>query len=186
MFVLQQSFTENFFFEISDKKYEKIYQRCKDMKNVNYLGYQKHEEIIKLLQQTHIFAYPSCWIETSCISAIEAMAAGCQVVTSNLGALYETCAPFGTLVGFDRNFYNLEKKYSKALLKSIKNYWSEENQEHCRFFKVPTAEKQENQRFFKVWPEGNQENHMFFKVFKQKFFLKNLISYPNRHCLTKR
>jgi len=76
----------------------------------------------------HIFAHPSIWPETSCISAIESMAAGCEVVTTNLGALYETCSPFGTFVNFDRNFSNLEKRYSKVLLNSIKNYWSDENQ----------------------------------------------------------
>ena len=68
---------------------------------------------IKLLQQTHICAYPSCWIETSCLAAIEAMAAGCEVVSTNLGALYETCSPFGTFVGFDRNWDNLEKRFRK-------------------------------------------------------------------------
>ena len=56
------------------------------------------------------------------------MAAGCEVVTTNLGALYETCSPFGTFVNFDRNFDNLEKKYGKVLLNSIKNFWSDENQ----------------------------------------------------------
>ena len=76
----------------------------------------------------HIFSHPSIWHETSCIAAIEAMAASCEVVTTNLGALYETCSPFGTFVNFDRNFNNLEKRYSKVLLNSIKNYWSEENQ----------------------------------------------------------
>ncbi len=76
----------------------------------------------------YIFAHTSIWPETSCIAAIESMAAGCEVVTTNLGALYETCAPFGTFVNFDRNFDNLEKRYSKALLNSIKNYWSDENQ----------------------------------------------------------
>ena len=116
------------FFEISDDKYKKIYQRCKDIKNVNYLGYQKHEDIIKLLQDTHIFAYPSCWIETSCISAIEAMAAGCEVVTSNLGALYETCSPFARLVHFNQNLNIFEKSYKQQLNESIKNFWNNENQ----------------------------------------------------------
>ena len=60
------------------------------------------------------------------------MAAGCEIVSTNLGALYETCSPFGTFVSFDRNFNNLEKKYSKALVNSIENFWSSENQEKLR------------------------------------------------------
>ena len=76
----------------------------------------------------HIFTHPSIWPETSCIAAIEAMAAGCETVTTNLVALYETCSPFGTFVSFDRNFDNLEKRYANVLSNSIKNYWSDENQ----------------------------------------------------------
>ena len=120
------------FDEVYAKKYENIFNECKKTRNVNYLGFIDNKKIIELLKKTHIYAFPSIWPETSCISAIEAMAAGCEIVSTNLGALYETCAPFGTLVGFDRNFDNLEKKYSKALLKSIKNYWSEENQEKLK------------------------------------------------------
>ena len=108
--------------------YEKLFEECKKTKNINYYGYLENNKIIDLLKQTHIFTYPSIWPETSCISAIEAMAAGCEVLTTNLGALYETCSPFSNFVGFDRDFRNLEKKYTEALLKSIKDYWSEENQ----------------------------------------------------------
>ena len=120
------------FDEVYAKKYENIFNECKKTRNVNYLGFIDNKKIIELLKKTHIYAFPSIWPETSCISAIEAMAAGCEIVSTNLGALYETCAPFGTLVGFDRNFDNLEKKYSKALLKSIKNYWSDENQKKLK------------------------------------------------------
>jgi len=147
------------FFELSDKKYEKIYQRCKDMKNVNYLGYQKHEELIKLLQQTHIFAYPSCWIETSCISAIEAMAAGCQVVTSNLGALYETCSPFAKLVHFNQNLNIFEKSYEQELSNAIKHYWSKENQK-----KLANQSQVINEQY--NWKNRSQEWIEFLKKFQ--------------------
>ena len=66
--------------------------------------------MIEKLKKMHIFAYPSIWPETSCVAAIEAMAAGCETVTTNLGALYETCSPFGTFVNFDRNLDSLEKR----------------------------------------------------------------------------
>ncbi len=111
------------------KTYENLFKECKETKNVNYFGFLKNEEIINLLKKMHIFSYPSVWPETSCVSAIESMAAGCEAVVTNLGALYETCSPFGTFVNFDRNFDNLEKKYEMTLLNSIKNYWSNENQE---------------------------------------------------------
>ena len=113
---------------LDGKKYENIFNECKNTKNINYFGFLENKKIIELLKKMHIFSYPSVWPETSCIAAIEAMAAGCEVVSTSLGALYETCSPFGTFINFDRNFDNLEKRYSKILLNSIKNYWSDENQ----------------------------------------------------------
>ena len=99
------------------------------MKNVNYYGFMQNDKIINLLKEMHICSFPSIWPETSCISAIESMAAGCQMVTTNLGALYETCAPFGTFVGFDKNLNNLSKKYELKLIDSINNFWSKNNQD---------------------------------------------------------
>ena len=116
------------FDDMLGKKYKNIFDECKSMKNVNYLGFVKNTKIVELLKNMHIYTFPSVWPETSCISAIEAMAAGCEIVTSNLGALYETCTPFGTFVGFDSNFDNFEKKYQQTLENSIKNFWSKENQ----------------------------------------------------------
>ena len=114
------------------KTYESLFQDCKNTKNVNYIGFLDNKKVIDLLKKTHIFSYPSIWPETSCISAIEAMAAGCEIVTTNLGALYETCSPFGTFVNFDRNFENLEKRYKEMLVNSIKNFWSKKNQDKLK------------------------------------------------------
>ena len=116
------------FDSVLGKTYESIFNECKNTKNVNYFGFLDNKKIIQMLKKMHIFSYPSIWPETSCIAAIESMAAGCEVVTTNLGALSETCSSFGTFVNFDRNFDNLEKKYSEVLLNSINNFWSDENQ----------------------------------------------------------
>ena len=116
------------FDSVLGKTYESIFNECKNTKNVNYFGFLDNKKIIQMLKKMHIFSHPSIWPETSCVAAIESMAAGCEVVTTNLGALSETCSSFGTFVNFDRNFDNLEKKYSEVLLNSIKNFWSDENQ----------------------------------------------------------
>ena len=120
------------FSQTHNDKYQHIFDECKKMKNVNYYGFMQNDKIINLLKEMHICSFPSIWPETSCISAIESMAAGCQMVTTNLGALYETCAHFGTFVSFDRNLDNLEKKYKKTLADSIENYWSETNQKKLK------------------------------------------------------
>ena len=116
------------FDSVLGKKFENIFNECKNTKNINYFGFVDNKKIIQMLKKMHIFSHPSIWPETSCIAAIESMAAGCEVVTTNLGALTETCSSFGTFVNFDRNFDSLEKKYSEVLFNSIKNFWSNENQ----------------------------------------------------------
>ena len=116
------------FDSILGKNYEELFNECKSTKNVNYFGFLKNEKIIEQLKKVHIFAHPSIWPETSCIAAIESMAAGCEVVTTNLGALNETCSPFGKIINFDKNPEKLEKNYSDALLDSIKNFWTDKTQ----------------------------------------------------------
>jgi glycosyltransferase involved in cell wall biosynthesis len=67
------------------------------------------------MQYTHIFAYPSVWEETFCISAIESMAAGNMAVVTNFGALFETCAEFAHYVNYDKDFKTLARKFAVAL-----------------------------------------------------------------------
>jgi glycosyltransferase involved in cell wall biosynthesis len=56
------------------------------------------KDLAKEFLQAGILFYPCHFEETSCITAIEAMAGGCVPVTSRLGALAETIAEAGVLV----------------------------------------------------------------------------------------
>ena len=117
------------------KTYKELFDECKNTKNVNYFGFLKNEKIIEKLKKMHIFAHPSIWPETSCVAAIESMAAGCEVVTTDLGALNETCAPFGKIINFEKKPEDLETKYTEALLDSIKNFWSDKTQKKLKLQK---------------------------------------------------
>ena len=110
-------------FEESEKgKFDALFEKCKNTKNVNYLGYGLNTQIIDLLKDTHIYAYPSIFEETSCLAVIEAMSAGCHVVTTNYGALPETCAEFATMIEFDSSVQNLIERYAQTLNSVIDNY----------------------------------------------------------------
>ena len=110
-------------FEENEKgKFDELFNKCKNTPNVNYHGYASNEEIRKALLTTHIYSYPSIFAETSCLAIIEAMSAGCHVVTTNYGALPETCGEFATMIEFDSSGQNLIERYADTLNSVIDNY----------------------------------------------------------------
>lgn len=75
-----------------DKDFEELFNRLKANPKVHYHGTVSNDEIREALQQAHILAYPSIWLETSCLVLLEAMSAGLICVHPNYGALYETAS----------------------------------------------------------------------------------------------
>ena len=110
-----------------DHVFKPLFDRASNMKNVNYKGYGENSVVREALQQSHIFAYPSTFEETSCMAAIEAGSAGCKLITTNYGALYETGSEYATMVPFNSNRSMLVRSYAKALNQAINNYLKQEN-----------------------------------------------------------
>ena len=81
-----------------------------------------NSKIREQLMNTHIFAYPSYFQETSCISMIEALAAGCSVVASNLAALPETAMGFARLYGYIPNRQKHVERFARELKQTITEY----------------------------------------------------------------
>ena len=103
------------FKQANDDKYQALYDQAKQLKNVNYIGYKPNEYIKEHLKDYQLFVYPSIWEETFCISALEAMAAGLYCITTNYGALYETCAEFPMYIPYSDNYKSLARKFAQGI-----------------------------------------------------------------------
>ena len=99
----------------NDDKYQDLYDQAKTLKNVNYLGYRSNDFILSKLPYYHMFAYPSIWEETSCISLLESMAAGLYCMTTNYGALFETGAEFPVYINYETNLVNLAHQFAEGI-----------------------------------------------------------------------
>jgi len=120
------------FYEANDKQYQELYDQAKALPNVNYIGYQPNEYIKENLHKYHMFAYPSIWEETFCISALEAMAAGCYLITTDYGALYETCAEFASYVPYQKSYDNLAQGFAMAIQAASQGLESEAVKKHLK------------------------------------------------------
>lgn len=80
-----------------DEPYKPLFEQCEQHPNINYHGALPNDQLREHLKNQHILAFPSTWVETSCLVLMEAMSAGMLCVHSNLGALYETGANWTTM-----------------------------------------------------------------------------------------
>jgi glycosyltransferase involved in cell wall biosynthesis len=65
---------------------------------VNFYGKTPRKTLHKFFADAHIHAYPSTYPETSCLTQMEALSAGCYSVHTELGALPETSLGHGTMI----------------------------------------------------------------------------------------
>jgi glycosyltransferase involved in cell wall biosynthesis len=103
------------FKKVSDNQFTALYDKAKTIKNVNYKGYLNHKELMKILHTYDCYIHPSTFEETFCLAAMESLAAGLVTVTTDLGALYETCAEFPIYVPYLKDKEALSKQFAGAI-----------------------------------------------------------------------
>jgi glycosyltransferase involved in cell wall biosynthesis len=140
--------------------WEDLFDRAKAMKNVNYHGYASNDEIKSALQNAHIFSYPSIFEETACLAMIEAGAAGCQLLTTNLGALLETGSEYARMIPIQSNEKLLAANYAQALNETIDGYWNHDNQEMLK-------EQSDFYNKYYNWDRRAKEWNRFFEIISQ-------------------
>jgi glycosyltransferase involved in cell wall biosynthesis len=111
-----------------DKPYEQIFDMIRNHPQMTYHGYQPNDVVRKALTEAHIFAYPSIWQETSCIAAIEALSAGCEIVCPNLAALPETTGHWANMYQWDERVNQHANMFANRLYGAIMNIRNDNTQ----------------------------------------------------------
>lgn len=136
-------------------KFDWLFDKCRLTKGVNYKGYAVNKAVRRALQHAHIFAYPSVFEETSCLAAIEAGAAGCRIVTTDYGALKETCGDYAEYIPYNLKKSDLVESYAKVLESNINNYWSY------------TDKLRKQADYFNDYYSWNNRKHQWTNLFKE-------------------
>lgn len=102
-----------------DVTQRQVLDKVKAHPKIRYFGSVSNDVIRMALQGAHIFAYPSTFLETSCISLIEAMSAGCLCVHSDIAALPETAAGYTNMYSYDRAYINHHITFKAKLEEAI-------------------------------------------------------------------
>ena len=140
----------------NDQQFEPLYEQAEKLSNVNYIGYKPNEYIKEMMPNYDMFVYPSIFEETSCASALEALASGVHVITNNFGALYETCAEWPVYINYSTNYESMAMATGEAINTAAKYLHEDFIQDHL----------EEQQKFYKrfySWEKKGMEWTSFLK-----------------------
>jgi glycosyltransferase involved in cell wall biosynthesis len=88
--------------------------------NLVFHGRVNQTELAEAFKQSKVWTYPTAFHETSCITAMEAQAAGCVPVTSRLGALPET-VKYGVLINPPNDSPEYHKQFVSETVRLLRD-----------------------------------------------------------------
>ena len=140
----------------NEDHFKDLYEQAEKLPNVNYIGYKPNEYILEKMPSYDMFVYPSIFEETSCASALEALASGVHVITNNFGALYETCAEWPVYVNYSTDYESMAVATGNAIEVAASYLHEDFMQDHL----------EEQQKFYKrfySWKKKGMEWTSFLK-----------------------
>lgn len=115
------------------------------------------KELALELLKSSLLTYPCHFEETSCITAMEAMAAGCPIVTSKLAALPETIQDAGVFIDGVPGSNSYLEKFIEAVDHLLTN----------RMFFETLAQKAKNRALNFTWEKTAENLLQYLKIFHQ-------------------
>lgn len=103
-------------------RYADLYRACDETEGIKRVGSLAQPQLARELRRTAVLAYANHFPETSCIAAIEALAAGCLVVTSDLGALGETTCGCARLVLIESDPAGYAERFIAATVEALQQW----------------------------------------------------------------
>jgi predicted O-linked N-acetylglucosamine transferase (SPINDLY family)/glycosyltransferase involved in cell wall biosynthesis len=117
------------------------YNKFRNMDNVTYNYGIGQEQLANELYKIDFLTYPNIFPETSCITILQAMACGCLIISSNLGALKETIGHSYDLIDINLREFNTGEYIDNFVLKlksrmmlhdDVKEVLRENNRQHIK------------------------------------------------------
>lgn len=106
----------NPYLEQLDRQFAPVFERLAAMPGVHVHGNVPQTVLAQEFLKSSILCYPNTFAETSCISVMEAQAAGCVPLTSKLAALEETVGNEGVLIPEEPGSTSYVENFSKTLI----------------------------------------------------------------------
>lgn len=109
-------------YQADDSEFKPIYDLAKNNPLVNYHGAVSQTKLAQAMKPVAFLAYPCVFAETFCIAALDAMASGAKVVSTDLGALRNTTMGYADLMPLIEDNNDFVVAYKNLFEKSIREF----------------------------------------------------------------
>ena len=99
--------------------YAAFYAMARTMPGVEFIGAVSQTDLAAQFARSDILAYPTNFLETSCIVAMEAAASGCLFAAADYGPLRETLAGFGVFIPLAAFRGKLSRDFASLIIDTV-------------------------------------------------------------------